>query len=76
MDTLGGPEAFPVGGRLNLTRWLRYFNGAVDGVDLANFAVNWAPSGITFHVGDVATVPEPGTIMMLLIGLLLYRKCR
>ena len=52
-----------------MTRWLRYFNGAVDGVDLAKFAVNWAPSGITFHVGDVATVPEPGTIMMLLIGL-------
>ncbi len=57
------------------------FDGDIDGDDLAALGLAWAPGGISFPAGEinVTAVPEPCTIIMLLIGmagLLMYRKRR
>ena len=57
------------------------FDGDIDGDDLAALGLAWAPGGISFPAGDieVTSVPEPCTIVMLLLaawGLLLHARRR
>jgi len=56
------------------------FNGNVDPADLAAFGLAWAPNGIAFPSDSgMGVVPEPGTVLMLLLGLaglLIHRRRR